>query len=325
MPGEDVPGEGVPGGQRSAARRHPPELRALLRWWPNWPRRRWLTHVLAATAYGAVAGLLFLVASESVQGMAGHSRPPGARAAGQEETNPGAIAGGLPTAGMTGPASAWMTSPPAPGETAAADPTGEPGTDGQAPPGLGGAASPGEAGPGRAGSSPSRPTTPTAATTQARPNQVSAAPTAQAAPTAAAAPVTQAAAAATGQAQAAGGPGTLVNYVTGECLDSNGDGKIYTLSCNGGSYQVWRTSGSGTVVLTDAGTGLCLDSDGAGSAYTRTCNSGSTQQWRVSTQSDASRMFVNVASGRCLSTNATSYVFAGICISGGGGTYERWW
>jgi Ricin-type beta-trefoil lectin domain len=72
--------------------------------------------------------------------------------------------------------------------------------------------------------------------------------------------------------------GTIVNWASHRCLDSDYNGRVYWLSCNGGRYQGWNHPGDGTV--RNLQTGRCLDSDYNGNVYTLPCNGGGFQQWR---------------------------------------------
>jgi serine/threonine-protein kinase len=68
---------------------------------------------------------------------------------------------------------------------------------------------------------------------------------------------------------------TFENNATGYCLDSNYDGNVYSLPCNGGNYQVWNftSNPNGGVYIQDAQTGWCLYSDGSGNISTWYCTS----------------------------------------------------
>lgn len=119
-----------------------------------------------------------------------------------------------------------------------------------------------------------------------------------------------------------GGPWTWVNTATLRCLDSNGQGDVYTLGCNGGDYQKWTNVPStyGDKIINRA-TGRCLDSNGDGHVYTLPCNGGSYQQWTLTDKGAYGWEMRNVATGRCLDSNTSGDVYTLDC---NGGNFQRW-
>ncbi|TDC72977.1 hypothetical protein E1193_26595 [Micromonospora sp. KC606] len=75
---------------------------------------------------------------------------------------------------------------------------------------------------------------------------------------------------------------TIVNLWSQECLDGNdSNDSVYTLSCNGGTYQKWRQGSDGRIehALVSGWQYHSLDSNGAGSVYLQPNNSGNYQKW----------------------------------------------
>jgi serine/threonine-protein kinase len=119
-----------------------------------------------------------------------------------------------------------------------------------------------------------------------------------------------------------GGPWTWVNTATLRCLDSNFNGSVYTLGCNGGDYQLWTNIPStyGDQIVDEA-TGRCLDSNVNGNVYALGCNGGSYQQWAVTYTGAYGWQMQNVATGLCLDSNGNGDVYTLPC---NGGNYQRW-
>jgi hypothetical protein len=110
----------------------------------------------------------------------------------------------------------------------------------------------------------------------------------------------------------------LKNVATGFCLDSNANKQVYTLGCNGGSYQKWTVTNGTT--LKDLATGFCLDSNANKQVYTHDCNGGSYQKWTLGRGSHGTTL-KNLATGFCLDSNANRQVYTHDC---NGGSYQEW-
>jgi hypothetical protein len=115
----------------------------------------------------------------------------------------------------------------------------------------------------------------------------------------------------------------LKNLATGRCLDSSSDEGVYTLGCNGGSYQKWINIGTAdTVIYKDLATGFCLDSDSEEKAYTKECNGGSYQKWKnISTATANTVIYKNLATGFCLDSDSEGNAYTKEC---NGGSYQNW-
>ncbi|GAA0279134.1 RICIN domain-containing protein [Cryptosporangium japonicum] len=128
-------------------------------------------------------------------------------------------------------------------------------------------------------------------------------------------------AAAVPSAAVAGTYTTYRDLATGFCLDSNGEGRAYTLGCNGGSFQKWvLRSADGGVTLRNLATGFCLDSNTAGRVYTLACNGGNYQVW-TRTRYGNQVTLRNLSTGLCLDSNTDGRIYTLGC---NGGSYQRW-
>lgn len=71
----------------------------------------------------------------------------------------------------------------------------------------------------------------------------------------------------------------LKNQGTSRCLDSNAQGHVYAIHCNGGDHQEWVVEADRS--LMNLATKRCLDSNGK-VLYALPCNGGEYQKWGTS-------------------------------------------
>jgi hypothetical protein len=129
----------------------------------------------------------------------------------------------------------------------------------------------------------------------------------------------------------------IINYATGRCLDSDGQGDVYTLPCNGGNYQNWdglwnsQWAHGGGYALEDDQTTLCTYID-TRLPYTEPCAEIFNPIFHITWDANTPAMqirpdsLVGAAPGGgdyCLDSNDAGQVYTNPCQDGNG--YQNWW
>jgi hypothetical protein len=121
-------------------------------------------------------------------------------------------------------------------------------------------------------------------------------------------------------AYAVNGIFTIYNSQTNTCLDSNYQGSVYHIGCNGGTYQRWlmATTTGNTVQLEDTQTGYCLyagyTSIGGVDqlvSYTATCDVNSQYDLWYRSTANGYNFFYNFAKDACLDAGQGNLLYHG--------------
>ena len=111
-----------------------------------------------------------------------------------------------------------------------------------------------------------------------------------------------------------------IDYQTGRCLDSNANGDVYTLPCNGGSYQQWWIGPD--FELCDYQTGRCIEALGQDiHAYFPSGDLSQSWYFRKGVSIPVYEVQNQQYTALCLDSNSSGNVYALGC---NGGPYQAW-
>ena len=109
----------------------------------------------------------------------------------------------------------------------------------------------------------------------------------------------------------------FTNQATSRCLDSNGNGAVYTLTCNRGQYQNWVLVKylDGYFTIMNRATGLFLT--GSGSSVLARARDGTTSQdWKIN-----GVQVVNRFTNKVLDSNSAGNVYT---LTPNTSNYQKW-